>query len=95
MRFAMIFLLVFCLLLGGGTLLAQSGGYELARQRVNTGGGLITGGNYSLANVIGQPEAGSTQRGGGYSLNGGIVDAGGSGPVTPAGEHVYLPLVTR
>ena len=50
---------------------------------------------YSLTNVIALPEAGVTQSGGDYSLNGGIVDAGGSGGDTPGEERVYLPLVNR
>ena len=56
---------------------------------------MITGGDYSLANAIGQPEAGPAQSGGEYSLTGGVVDAGESGGVTPTGERVYLPMVAR
>ena len=55
----------------------------------------MTGGAYSLISSIGQPEPGSTQSGGGYSLNGGIVDAGSPGQTAPGGQHVFLPLVLR
>ena len=76
--------------------LAQSAGpYALTRTAVYAGGGTITGGAYSLVSSIGQPEPGPTQSGGGYSLNGGVVNAGSSGvPVAP-GKKVYLPHVVR
>ncbi len=93
--FKFIFGLMICLLLGWGTLLAQTGDYALTWNGIGVGGGVISGGDYSLANAIGQPEAGPAQSGGEYSLTGGVVDAGEAGGVTPAGQRVYLPVVTR
>lgn len=74
---------------------AQSGGdYELTWMSTGSGGEM-TGGAYSLISTIGQPEAGTTQSGGGYSLNGGGMDAGSS-VMTPASEQqMFLPVVWR
>ncbi len=56
---------------------AQTGGtYRLAWARSPAGGGVIAGEGYSLVSTTGLPEPGPTQRGGGYTLNGGVVDAG-------------------
>lgn len=76
--------------------LAQPAGpYALDWAFTGAGGGAIAGSGYGLANIIGQPEAGPTQSGGGYSLNGGIVNAGTSGvPASPA-YQLYAPLVVR
>jgi hypothetical protein len=75
---------------------AQSAGpYELAWSSIDAGGGTMSAGAYNLTSAIGQPEAGTTQSGGGYDLNGGVVDAGGSGGASPGGQKVYLPLVLR
>jgi hypothetical protein len=69
--------------------------YALAWGFTDAGGGLVAAGAYNLTNIIGQPEAGPTQTGGGYSLNGGIVNAGSSGaPASPA-YRLYAPLVVR
>lgn len=76
--------------------LAQSAGpYELAWTSIDAGGGAMAGGAYSLSSSIGQPEPGATQSGGGYALNGGVVDAGGTGASPPRNLKVYLPLVVR
>ncbi|MBN1486907.1 MAG: hypothetical protein JW981_04645, partial [Anaerolineae bacterium] len=56
---------------------------------VDTGGGLLTGGNYSLESSIGQPDAGATMTGGSYSLVGGYQVGAESMNV------VYLPLVLK
>ena len=75
---------------------AQSGGgYELRWTSIDTGGGAMTGGAYSLTSTIGQPEPGATQNGGNYGLNGGVVDAGKSGQTTTGERRVYVPLILR
>ncbi len=40
--------------------------------KVSGGGGVSTGGVYTVSGTIGQHDAGSTMTGGGYSLNGGF-----------------------
>jgi hypothetical protein len=74
-----LFASAFVLLLTGSWIFAQSGGvYELVWESVDPAAGTLVGGAYTLASTIGQPEPGLLQSGGGYSLNGGVVDAGGS-----------------
>lgn len=76
--------------------LAQSGGgYDLTWTSVTVGSGTLTGGAYSMASTIGQPEAGLSASGGGYSLTGGVW--GGAGAVSPplGGQRVFLPLIIR
>jgi hypothetical protein len=75
---------------------AQTGGpYELSWASIDSGGGPMDGGVYDLVSTVGQPEAGDTQRGGGYSLNAGLVDAGKSGGEPAPMRKVYLPHVIR
>ena len=62
---------------------------------IDTGGGTLTGGTYSLVSTIGQPEPGPGAGGGGYSFTGGVVNAGRSGGTTPSGRRVFLPLIIR
>ena len=71
---------------------AQSGnGYTVTRWTVDGGGGSSsTGGNYTLAGTIGQPDAGPALTGGGYVLAGGFWGVGAA-----AGHRIYLPLVVR
>jgi len=89
-------LVVVMVLMTGAYVHAQSGGpYELTWTSNDAGGGAMTGGAYTLVSSIGQPEPGSTQSGGGYSLNGGTVDAGSPGQTAPGGQRVFLPLVLR
>lgn len=83
-------------LLASSLVLAQAGGdYELAWTSINAGGGVMTGGAYSLASSIAQPEPGETQSGGDYDLNGGVVDAGSSDQSTPVEQHVFVPLILK
>ncbi|MCO6452236.1 MAG: hypothetical protein J5I90_15750 [Caldilineales bacterium] len=82
--------------LASSIVFSQSGGsYELTWASIKGGGGEMTGGDYSLVSSIAQPEPGDTQSGGGYSLNGGVVDAGRSGQSTPGGTKVYAPMILR
>ena len=69
--------------------LAQSGGlYDLTWSTVDGGGGVSTGGDYTLRGIIGQPDAGAMS-GGDYTL------AGGFWPDAAIQYDVYLPLVLR
>jgi predicted amidohydrolase YtcJ len=68
---------------------AQSGGlYDLTWSSVDGGGGVSTGGTYTLGGIIGQPDAG-TMSGGDYTL------AGGFWAGAAVRHNVYLPLVVR
>jgi hypothetical protein len=70
--------------------LVEGGGpYTLIRVVVPSGGP-AAGGVYRLGGSIAQAEAGPPQRGGGYVLNGGFVNAPGAGA-----RRVYLPHVVR
>ena len=85
-------LVVLLLLLIGGTTAmigAQSGdGYDLSWWTADGGGGVSTGGEYTLQGTAGQADAG-TLSGGDYELAGGFW-AGAEERAT-----VYVPLVTR
>ncbi|MCA9926985.1 MAG: hypothetical protein KC419_00855 [Anaerolineales bacterium] len=50
------------------------GGYDLTWHTLDSGGGLSSGGDYSINSTIGQPDAG-TLSGGEYSLQGGFWHA--------------------
>lgn len=58
-----------------GTAPAQSGGsYDLSWSSVDSGGGISTGGSYTLAGTIGQPEDTSTAPSGGvYEVSSGFL----------------------
>ncbi|HRJ43195.1 MAG TPA: hypothetical protein PL105_15025 [Caldilineaceae bacterium] len=91
----LLFISLLLLIAVGQPSLAQTGGdYKLTWTTIDSGGGALTGGVYSLVSSIGQPEPGSTQNGGTYTLNGGGIDAGTSG-TTPAEERVFVPLIQR
>lgn len=96
LQFILLAALLVLFVVGEQSVLAQSGGdYELTWTSVDTGGMILTGGDYSLESTIGRPESGVTQRGGDYTLTGGVVDAGGSGVTPTDGEHVFLPLIRQ
>lgn len=96
MKRAMTLIALLCLFIAATLVQAQGGGdYELTWTSIDAGGGAMTGGGYNITSSIGQPEPGPTQNGGGYSLNGGVVDAGTSGGTTPGGQRVYAPLILR
>src|SRR3954464_2399621 len=54
------------------------GGFDLSWNSVDGGGSASTGGGYTLAGVVGQPDAGS-HAGDRFALQGGFL--GGAGPV--------------
>jgi hypothetical protein len=67
---------------------AQSGGgYELTQSAIG-GGGVSSGGNYSLSGIGGQPDAGALN-GGAYTLGGGFWRG------VDGSRYVYLPIVLR
>lgn len=62
------------LLVAGSAASAQSGGdFEITSYTIDNGGGLATGGDFTLVGVIGQPDAGPTLTGGDFSLTGGFL----------------------
>ena len=63
-------LLTLALLLAGLPLGAQS--YSINWYKVSGGGGISTGGVYSVSGTIGQHDAGGPMTGGNYSLTGGF-----------------------
>ena len=65
------------------------GGYDLTWSTIDGGGGSSAGGGYHLIGTLGQPDAGTTLSGGGYSLSGGFW--GG----VSIESKVYLPLIRR
>jgi len=78
------------LLLAVSMALAWSG-FDVSWWTVDSGGGVASGGSYTLAGAIGQPDAGILT-GGAYTLGGGFCGGG----VAAAVEYkVYLPLVLR
>ena len=69
--------------------------YALSRPVAVAAGGEIGGGAYRLANNVAQPEPGPAQGGGGYTLTGGLVNAGSSGAIVAPDRTLYLPHVLR
>jgi len=72
---------------------AEPGGYELTWSAIDGGGGVSSGGSFTVDGSIGQPEAGSMS-GGGYTLGGGFW-GGGSIPPASSKYELYLPLVLK
>ncbi len=69
---------------------AQSGSYDLTWNTIDGGGVMnATGGVYTLVGTIGQPDAGATMTGGGFTLAGGFWGGGASQ------YQVYLPVVLK
>lgn len=85
-----IMLLVTFLLLAGVVQARSGDSYDLSWWTVDGGGGIASGGPYTLGGTIGQPDAG-TLTGGAYTLGGGFWGAG----AVAVGYKVYLPLVLR
>lgn len=70
---------------------APNADYAIAWYTVDSGGGPVAGGAYTLNGTLGQADAGSLS-GGGYTLSGGYWI--GSAAVPP--DHfVFLPLVLK
>ena len=72
-RFVCLGLLGLLLVLCSGLALAQSGGnFEIKKSTLDGGGGLSTGGIFSLNGTVGQAEAADKIAGGVFSLTGGF-----------------------
>jgi peptidoglycan/LPS O-acetylase OafA/YrhL len=70
--------------------LAQTGGaYDLTWSTIDGGGGQATGGDYSLAGTLGQPDAGHMSSGP-YEIGGGFWSTFGE-----VVYRIFLPLVLR
>lgn len=82
---------VFCGLLVAGVAWASTASYDLTWWTVDGGGGVLTGGGYTLSGTAGQPDAGVLV-GGTYTLGGGLWRGGA---VASAEHRLYLPLVMR
>jgi hypothetical protein len=82
-------------LLVTGSAWAQSGdGYDLSWWTLDGGGGVVSGGGFSLSGTAGQPEAGAILTGGDYTLASAFWL--NTGARTDAVEYgIYLPLVLR
>ena len=90
LRFLSLLLLVIASALFGILSVSALGGYTLDWWTVDGGGATSsTGGSYSLAGTIGQPDAG-TSTGGTYALSGGFWGGGAA-----AGHDLFLPLILR
>jgi hypothetical protein len=76
------------LLEGAPSVPANSAGYSLDWFTLDGGGGLISGGSYSLISTVGQPDAGT-------STNGGFTLEGGFWPGTLQPWHTYLPALRK
>lgn len=73
-RYRLGLLALFLLLLPVAVSLAQSGGdYDLSWNTVDNGGGLATGGDFSLTGSIAQPDASNPLTGGSFALRGGFL----------------------
>lgn len=83
-------LCLFLLLAGTVAFVAaeETGGLSIPWWTVDTGGGISTGGPYTLSGTVGQPDAGFCVSKGDFALKGGFW---GSCP----GSHIYLPLIAR
>ena len=70
--------------------MAQSGGgYDLTWSTIDGGGGELTGGEYTLAGTVGQPEPGALT-GGPY-----IAEGGFWAMFSETVYRIFLPLVLR
>ncbi len=93
MKRAIIFIILLVSLLAfTWTALAQ-GGYDLSWFTVDDGGGVSSGGGYTLSGAIGQADMGVLMSGGDYTLAGGFWGVGGS--VGGSRSNIYLPLIFK
>jgi hypothetical protein len=65
-------LFCFILVLAAFSLRVSAQTYSIDWYKVAGGGGISTGGTYSVSGTIGQPDASGAMTGGGYSLTGGF-----------------------
>ena len=84
-KYVLLCILFFCLILAARPAMAAMQGMEINWFTADGGGGLSSGGGYSLQGSIGHPDAGK-MAGGGYTLAGGFWSQ-------PASPRVYLPMV--
>lgn len=90
-RYVGMLLAILALILLADHVLAQSGGgYEITAFTVDAGGGESCGGNFAIAGVIGQPDAGK-MTGGSYTVEGGLSPVANC----PAAYSIYLPLILK
>jgi len=71
--------------------LEAPGGYDLSWNTVDGGGGTSSGGAYTLAGTIGQPDAGVAMTGGAYSVVGGFWPGAGPAANTCPSDIAPLP----
>jgi len=96
MKLRRIFMLALVLLIAvfslAGLAQAQADGYILNWWTVDGGGGISNGNGYTLNGTLGQPDAGTAARGGGYTLAGGFWHGGLAAAIQ---LKLYLPVVVR
>ena len=85
-------ILMLALLVTGVAWAAVETGYDLSWWTVDSGGGTSSGNGYTLNGTLGQPDAGTLARGGGYTLVGGFWHGG---VVASPQSQVYLPLLVK
>jgi hypothetical protein len=78
------------LLLLASVATAANGTFDLLRWTVDGGGGVSSGGGYSLTGTAGQAEVGVLMKGDAYQLAGGFWGAGAQPEC-----NLYLPVVMR
>lgn len=67
---------------------AGSESFDLSWHTIDGGGAMgSTGGGFELSGTVGQPDAGATMSGGGFSLTGGFWVAAAAQTSTPCGEN--------
>jgi hypothetical protein len=74
-RYVNVVVFVICLSLVSHTLAQSGGDYELTWSTIDGGGGVSSGGPYTLTATIGQPDAAAVS-GGQYELLGGFLPGG-------------------
>lgn len=81
------------LLLAGRAVYAQTGsGYDLSWNTVDSSSSPVTGSGYMLTGLAGQPDAGMSLTGGGYTLAGGFWIEGSA---NSRKSTVHLPIVLK
>ncbi len=92
MKQTVLVLAALLLLSGAATVSAQSGGpFTLTWDTIVAGGGISTGGAYTLSDRVGRPDAGISS-GGAFTLTDDFSSAGGG---SATARKVYLPTVLR
>lgn len=86
MKHVTILLILLVLLLAGVWTALAEDGYNLTWWTVASGGGIASGGSYTVTNTIGQPDVGR-MTGGSYTLAGGFWDG--------RNYTLFLPLIAN